>query len=163
MTDDAETCLSQHGYPWLSTFKPKITWKTATIATSALPIVIRTINPWIEHLNEVIARALTQEEKEQIMQELLEETTIRTTATDLALAARRDSKRVNIPAEYRRHTKIFNEEEAQRFPPSQTWDHATDLKPDAPDAINCKVYPLDQRYRLLLRRWLDEQLAKGYI
>jgi hypothetical protein len=76
------------GYPWLSTFKPKITWKTATIAMSALPIIIRTINPRIEHLNEVITRALTQEEKEQIMKELLEETTIRTMATDLALTAR---------------------------------------------------------------------------
>jgi hypothetical protein len=54
---------------------------------SALPIIIRTIDPRIEHLNEVIARALTQEEKEQIMKELLEETTIRTMATDLALTA----------------------------------------------------------------------------
>jgi hypothetical protein len=150
-------------YPWLSTFKPRITWKTATIATSALPIIIQTINLRIKRINEVITRALTQEEKEQIMKELLEETTIRTTATDLALTAQRDSKRVSIPAEYCRHAKIFSEEEAQQFPPSQTWDHAIDLKPDAPDAINCKVYPLNQRYRLLLRKWLDEQLAKGYI
>jgi hypothetical protein len=151
------------GYPWLSMFEPRITWRTTTIATSALPIIIRTINPQIKCLNEVIARALTQEEKEQIMKELLEETTIQTTATDLALTARRDSKKVSIPAEYCRHAKIFSEEEAQRFPPSRTWDHAIDLKPDAPDTINCKVYPLNQRYCLSLRKWLDKQLAKGYI
>jgi hypothetical protein len=36
------------GYPWLSTFKPRITWRTATIDVTTLPIVIRTVNPCIE-------------------------------------------------------------------------------------------------------------------
>jgi hypothetical protein len=36
------------GYPWLSTFEPRITWQTATIDVNALPIVIRTVNPRIE-------------------------------------------------------------------------------------------------------------------
>ena len=31
------------GYPWLATFEPKVTWKTATIDTMALPVVIRTV------------------------------------------------------------------------------------------------------------------------
>jgi hypothetical protein len=37
------------GYPWLSTFEPQITWRTATINVSALPIVIRTVNPCVSN------------------------------------------------------------------------------------------------------------------
>ena len=33
------------GYPWLATFEPPITWGTATIDVSSLPIVLRTIHP----------------------------------------------------------------------------------------------------------------------
>src|SRR5258708_28718038 len=46
------------GYPWLATFKPKVMWKTATIDTTVLPVVIRTVNPHIERMAPVIARAL---------------------------------------------------------------------------------------------------------
>jgi hypothetical protein len=48
------------GYPWLSTFEPQITWRTATINVSALPIVIRTVNPRIEQITPVIARTMSQ-------------------------------------------------------------------------------------------------------
>ena len=33
------------GYPWLTMFEPPITWGTATIDVSSLPIVLRTIHP----------------------------------------------------------------------------------------------------------------------
>ena len=58
---------------------------------------------------------------------------------------------------------MFNEEEAQRFPPSRPWDHAVELKPTAPDSLNCKIYPLSQKEKGDLWEFLDEQLAKGYI
>ena len=74
------------GYPWLATFEPHITWSTATIDVAALPIVIRTVNVNIPRNTTVIARALTQPEKSDIIRHLLETTTIQTTATDLALA-----------------------------------------------------------------------------
>ena len=43
------------GYPWLATFKPKVTWKTATIDTTVLPVVIGTVNPRIERIVPIIA------------------------------------------------------------------------------------------------------------
>src|SRR5258708_14583381 len=36
------------GYPCLATFEPKVTWKTATNDTAALPVVIHTVNLRIE-------------------------------------------------------------------------------------------------------------------
>ena len=55
------------GYPWLATFEPHITWSTATIDVAVLPIVIRTINMKIPQNTPVIARALTQPEKGNIV------------------------------------------------------------------------------------------------
>ena len=49
------------------------------------------------------------------------------------------------------------------LPPSQPWDHAIELKANAPESLNCKVYPLSQTERTTLREFLDEQLEKGYI
>src|SRR5260370_25108768 len=151
------------GYPWLATFEPKVTWKTATIDTAALPIVIPKVNPRIEHIMPVIARALTEPEKWNIVHELADQSTIHTTATDLAIAAKQYTTKTEVPPEYQKHAKVFNEEEAQRFPPSHPWDHAVDLKPTAPDSLNCKIYPLRRKEKGDLREFLDEQLAKRYI
>ena len=87
-------------YPWLATFEPHIVWSTATIDVAALPIVIRTINIKLPQHDPVIAQALSQPESDIIVQELLETTMIQTMATDLALAARCDVPKVEIPLEY---------------------------------------------------------------
>ncbi len=40
-----------------------------------------------------------------------------------------------IPEEYQRHSKVFDEKEADRFPPKQEEDHAINLKKDAPTVM----------------------------
>jgi hypothetical protein len=55
-----------------------------------------------------------------------------------------------IPEEYRRHTKVFLEEEAKHFLPDREENMTIKLKPDAPDVINCKIYPLTKDERELL-------------
>jgi hypothetical protein len=63
-------------------------------------------------------------------------------ATQFAQDAQQYTQVVEIPPEYCRHAKVFNEEASNRFPPSWSWDHAIKLKADAPKAINCKIYPM---------------------
>ena len=101
------------GYPWLTTFEPKVMWKTATIDTMVLPVVIWTVNPHIECIAPIIARTLTEQDKWDIVHTLAEQSTIHTTATDLAIAAKQYTIKTEIPQEYKRHAKVFNEEEAQ--------------------------------------------------
>src|SRR5258708_23482202 len=91
------------GYPWLATFEPKVTWKTATIDTTALPVVIRTVNPRIEQMAPIIAQTLTEPEKWDIIHELAEQSTIRTTATELAITAKQYTTKTEIPPEYQKH------------------------------------------------------------
>src|ERR1700744_2589954 len=85
------------------------------------------------------------------------------TAMQLAVEAQQYTKKVEIPEQYKKFAKVFSEEESQRFLPARIWDHAIDLVKGAPEALDCKVYPLNQEDDAALQGWLDEQLAKGYI
>jgi hypothetical protein len=52
---------------------------------------------------------------------------------------------------------------ARRFPPSRPEDHAVQLKPDAPDMIKCKTYPLSKPEMDVAKKFLDKNQAMGYI
>ena len=49
-----------------------------------------------------------------------------------------------IPQPYQQFTKVFSEEASHEFPPTRVWDHAIELKPDAPVTLPGKIYPLSQ-------------------
>jgi hypothetical protein len=154
------------GYPWLSTYEPRFSWKHGTIDESNLPIVLRTINP--NEQKDVIARYLSTDKRADIVVELEckmggEPPTIRNALVELAVAAQQYTKKVEIPKEYQKFAKVFSEEESQRFLPRQTCDHAIDFKPGALDAINCKVYPMTRVEDEALDTFIDKQLEKGYI
>ena len=88
------------GYPWLAMFEPKFRWKDAIIETQALPIIIASTHP-VES-RTVIVGLQSQEEKDTIIRELEETTTIRGIATELAIQAGEGKKTVEIPAVYDR-------------------------------------------------------------
>jgi hypothetical protein len=50
-----------------------------------------------------------------------------------------------VPKQYYDFGKIFSKAASERFPERQQWDHAIDLKPDAPGSIDCRVYPLSPK------------------
>ncbi len=68
-----------------------------------------------------------------------------------------------ILEEYCRHSKVFNEKEANRFPPKREEDHAINLKEDAPTTLDCKIYLLSHDQDTKLTEFLGEHLRKGYI
>ena len=68
-----------------------------------------------------------------------------------------------VPPQYHQHARVFSETTAYRFPDSREWDHAIDLKADAPSTMDCKVYPLSPGEDTALQTFLSENLTKGYI
>lgn len=68
-----------------------------------------------------------------------------------------------IPPQYRQHATVFSEEESHHLPTHKTWDHAIDLIPNANTNIRTKVYPMSANEQEELQRFLEENLAKGYI
>jgi hypothetical protein len=69
----------------------------------------------------------------------------------------------SILTHYQRHHKVFSKQAAQRFPEPRIWDHAIELKPDAPSTIPGKVYALTQLEQEELKKFVQEHIKKGYI
>jgi hypothetical protein len=68
-----------------------------------------------------------------------------------------------IPVHYRDFAKVFSEEESHRLPKHQPWDHAIDLEPDAVTHWKVKTYPMSIIEQEALDKFLEENLAKGYL
>ncbi len=140
---------------------PQFDWTHAVIRKDALPIVIRSVNPRIPGKDPIIANTETQQAEYVRM---IQEHTIRaTTATDLAIAMQQYTTKTEVPKEYKDYAKVFSEEESHRYPPKRVWDHAIELKEGAPDAVDCKVYPLNQTEEVSLQEFIKNELQKGYI
>ena len=70
---------------------------------------------------------------------------------------------VTLPEEFKCHMALFSDEEANAFPPSQEGDHKIELLETTPASFNCKVYLLSKAEQEAEDKFLDENLAKGYI
>jgi hypothetical protein len=151
------------GYPWLAMFEPRFNWRSAVIDKHTLPVVIASINPQIIRPQPIIANIMTQLEKQSIVQTLETQSTIRGISTDLTIQAGQNLQAAEVPTVYDRFHKLFSSKESSRFPPSRPWDHAIDFKPNALDALPCKIYPMTQEEDKSLLKFLQEQEAKGYI
>ena len=90
-----------------------------------------------------------------------------TYSTELAQKANQDKPKRTfeeiVPEEYRQYSKVFSESESERLPEHKPYDHGIDLKPDAPETLRSKVYPMPPNEQEELDRFLEENLRKGYI
>jgi hypothetical protein len=96
------------GYPWFEAFNPKIDWKEGKLLGPRMELKT-TGAVSQEHVNQAYEiRRLAME---------LRKTTI---AQKMAEAFHTDKPKTEtpIPPEYRRHVKVFSEQEAEHFPPS---------------------------------------------
>ncbi len=50
-----------------------------------------------------------------------------------------------VSEQYHRHGKVFSKQVSERFPGKRPWDHAINLKADAPASIDSRVYPLSPK------------------
>ena len=139
------------GYPWMAVFEPQFTWKNGVIHEKELPIILWSVNPFIPGKNLIIAWI-----KDNCRVQA-------TTSTELAIKAQQYTKKVEVPAEYRQFAKVFSEEESKWYPPKRAWDHAIEFKKDAPEAVDCKVYPMNQIEDEVVQTFLHNELEKGYI
>jgi len=73
------------------------------------------------------------------------------------------TKKVAVPGIYHQFAKILSKEESKRYPPKRAWDHAIEFKKDAPEAIDCKVYPMNRIEDKAVQKFLWDKLEKGYI
>jgi hypothetical protein len=68
-----------------------------------------------------------------------------------------------VPKEYHQYAHVFSESDSARLPEHKPYDHAIDLKPDTPETLRLKIYPMPVNEQEELDRFLEEHLHKGYI
>jgi hypothetical protein len=68
-----------------------------------------------------------------------------------------------VPEAYRSFASVFSEEDSQRLPEHQPWDHAIELRPGAPETMRTKIYPMSPNEQEELNGFIEENLKKGYI
>ena len=67
-----------------------------------------------------------------------------------------------IPLELMDYWDVFDKKKAEQFPEPRPWDHAINFKPDFIPK-DCKVYPLTPQEHKEMDKFIDKNLAKGYI
>ena len=127
------------GYPWLATYKPKVSWRNATLGNDILPVIIQSQPPKTTTSGDAdtYTQRLNPEERQHIVEELGLSSTMNSTSTQLAIAAQQYKTKTTLPPEYTKYTRLFNEEASHHFPPSHPWDHAIDFVKDTPPFLDC--------------------------
>ena len=70
---------------------------------------------------------------------------------------------LNIPEQYRWHTKIFSEQESQWLPKHTVWDHAIELLPGALSTLPGRLLPLTQEEIVEAKKFVEENLHQNTI
>jgi len=138
----------------MAAFEPQFSWKNGVINEKELPVILQSVNPFIPGKDPIIAQVKGTEENGRLAA---------TTSTELAIQAQQYTKKVEVPAKYQQFAKVFSEQESKRFPPKRAWDHAIEFKNNAPEAIDCKVYPMNRIEDEAVQKFLHDELEKGYI
>ncbi len=68
-----------------------------------------------------------------------------------------------VPLQYRDYQDVFEQRQGKGLPPSRTWDHSIDLKPEAPATLISKTICLSQTEQGELSKFLKEHTARGTI
>ncbi|KAF9800263.1 hypothetical protein IEO21_10402 [Rhodonia placenta] len=68
----------------------------------------------------------------------------------------------SVPKQYHEFLKVFSKEASERLPERKPYDHAIKLVPGY-SMFHSKVYPLSNNEQEELDKFLNEQLARGYI
>ena len=127
------------GHPWFRSFNPSINWETnqlegddVDIETAGYRRKIQTSKPT---LNAIDGFPESPSPKSPIIDP-------------------------SIPPYYHRHWKVFDETASYRFPPARRDDHPINLKPGAPDSLDCKIYRLTDVELQTTQDFIKDELAK---
>jgi len=82
------------------------------------------------------------------------------TTVSTMLAKAEQPKNVEIPPEFHQYGKVFSDEEAQRLPKHQLWDHKIDLIPGM-EMKKTTVYRLTPIEKVALKEYIEDGLKRG--
>jgi len=171
------------GTDWLSKHNPNIDWATNTITLNRCPTTC--FKETQEPTTPLIAQLLPVCDWDPLTEEyfnidkanadhtlcieshmdkhfdgplhgpLLTRTTVSTT-----LAMKKEALQMDIPPEFKQYSQVFSDDEAQRLPKHQPWDHKIDLLPDK-SMRKTSIYRLTPPEKVTLEKYITDGLAQG--
>ena len=131
------------GYPFLEAAEPKIDWLNGRLEGN---IILTGLEEW------------KQINKDLLFHERAAKVTMAQILAEKTVDTKKRTWQEIVPTRYHKFGKIFSEQASERFPEPRQWDHAIDLKPDAPTSIDCRVYPLSPKEKEEQRKFLAGNL-----
>lgn len=165
------------GLPWLEEHAPLIDWKNHTITFGESCLIkgcckFKTTVPYINTptiyphstSNTSATQCPNRAPKTNISH--LNNAVIQPADFKIRLANIAIPKDANpkdyLPPQYHDFLDVFDRDKANTLPPHRPWDHPIDLEPGKqPPAA--KPYSMNQNELKALRKYLDEELSKGFI
>jgi aspartyl protease len=133
------------GYPFFEAANPLIDWPMGRmhgmVTTTEIRSPIKGPSSWICRIVDTL-------KKTTVAQQLAEQASRKEEQTWEELVLK----------QYHKFGSIFSELDSERFPRPRKWDHAIDLKPNAPTSIDCCVYPLSPKEKEEQKEFLAENL-----
>ena len=167
------------GYPWCQEFKPDLDWENSMLQGPKIKVETLLFG-CKQRLKRVLQEQLAKEEDftvsravcppwSRVTSEELQSSWVEINRANTAIemahkyAEEHKKEEVQLPEQFKQHAALFSDEEANKFPLSREWDHKIELTENVPASFNCKVYPMSKREQEAKDKFLDENLAKGYI
>jgi hypothetical protein len=140
------------GYPWFATTQPQIDWKNGWINHSQLPIIFQTPDAKkAQFLPQTVNHPHPPHNNRYFIGWILFN------------SYKGNTNLETIPPQYCNFSRVFSEDASHKFPPSQIWDHAIELKLGAPSSLPGKLIPLSQLKLEELWKFIKEHLIQGMI
>ena len=158
------------GLPWLRHRNPTINWHEGTMSLNAdsgvgpepLEVEVTRIAANRMERRRLLADKVLDTSQDEVF--CLAGFTYAQQIAEKAHAAKeKKTFEEMVPVHYRDFAKVFSEEESQRLPEHQPWDHAIDLEPDATTHWKIKSYPMAANEQEELDKFLKEHVSKGYL
>ena len=145
------------GYDWFEHHNPLIDWRQKELRMARCPTTckLRHTSRDAESLQDYVRSIDTYEE----------EGYARATYLDKTPAPTPEKPKVAIPPQYADYKDVFEKKEFDKLPDRRPWDHAINLLPGAEQDLKLrgKIYPMSQKEKIELDKFIDENLASGRI
>jgi hypothetical protein len=126
------------GLPWFREFEPTISWREGELLGQ---LTIQTSSKVLE----------------------INKTTLATSWAIQGEKGKMCLSEKEVPDQYQDYADVFSEEKAKRFPLKREEDHEIKFTNNIPKFFKGDVYLLTVKQTTFLRKWLDEELHKGFI
>ena len=165
------------GTDWLQAHNPNIDWTKNKLLLNRCPDTCFTEHRKLE--DPTLGHLLPSLEWEEQYDNLLEQQyqgidvsqhimahlrsffpTVGRTTVSTSLAMNNKQPLQDIPQAFQRYKKVFSDEEAQRLPKHQPWDHKIDLIPGQ-QMSKTSIYRLTPPEKIALKEYIEDGLKRG--